>query len=249
MIKIVNESGIDLSLLEELINDFMPFAQETMGFQKPPSLFLKSDLENAKNPLGRTAAYGPDSLEIMVYVDGRHPKDILRSIAHELVHHTQNLRGDLDNILNTDVGYAQNDPHMREMEREAYEKGNLCFRDWEDSRKKTLNESIYYEVISANNEGEQNMSLEDWKNDEINYRLMKKFGLIKEEEKKEVKEGEGTDPGAEQLYHDETTAEKKVNMEEDEDEDEDENLSEDKTLNETVDSLHKEASELLKEGF
>ena len=138
---------------------------------------------------------------------------------------------------------------MREMEREAYEKGNLCFRDWEDSRKKTLNESIYYEVISANNEGEQNMSLEDWKNDEINYRLMKKFGLIKEEEKKEVKEGEGTDPGAEQLYHDETTAEKKVNMEEDEDEDEDENLSEDKTLNETVDSLNKEASELLKEGF
>ena len=30
------------------------------------------------------------------------------------------------------------------MEREAYEKGNLCFRDWEDSRKNTLKETTYY---------------------------------------------------------------------------------------------------------
>ena len=28
----------------------------------------------------------------------------------------------------TGPGYAQKDPHMREMEREAYEKGNMCFR-------------------------------------------------------------------------------------------------------------------------
>ena len=253
MIKIVNESGIDLNPLEELINDFMPFAQKTMGFQDPPSLFLKSDSENAKNPLGRTAAYGPDSLEIMIYVDGRHPKDILRSIAHELVHHTQNLRGDLDDIVNTEAGYAQNDPHMREMEREAYEQGNLCFRDWEDSRKKTLNESIYYKVIDTINEGEQNMSLEDWKNDEINYRLMKKFGLIKEEEKKEEQDDNklaAANAAAMNIVVTDVTDEKRVNMDEDEDEDDedDEDLSEDKTLNEIVNSLNKEAGELLNEN-
>ena len=28
--------------------------------------------------------------------------------------------------------YAQDDPHMRKMEMEAYLKGNLLFRDWED---------------------------------------------------------------------------------------------------------------------
>ena len=40
-------------------------------------------------------------------------------------------------------GYAQNDEHLREMEREAYEQGNLCFRDWEDSIKGTIyNESL-----------------------------------------------------------------------------------------------------------
>jgi len=32
-------------------------------------------------------------------------------------------------------GYAQEDEHMREMEREAYEVGNLIFRDWEDNLK------------------------------------------------------------------------------------------------------------------
>jgi hypothetical protein len=40
-------------------------------------------------------------------------------------------------------GYAQNDEHLREMERQAYEEGNLCFRDWEDSVKGTIyNESL-----------------------------------------------------------------------------------------------------------
>ena len=29
-------------------------------------------------------------------------------------------------------GYAQKDPHLRKMEREAYTKGNLIFRDYED---------------------------------------------------------------------------------------------------------------------
>jgi hypothetical protein len=28
--------------------------------------------------------------------------------------------------------YAQDDEHMRNMEKEAYLKGNLLFRDWED---------------------------------------------------------------------------------------------------------------------
>ena len=36
-----------------------------------------------------------------------------------------------------------NDEHLREMERQAYEQGNLVFRDWEDSIKGTIyNESL-----------------------------------------------------------------------------------------------------------
>jgi hypothetical protein len=78
-------------------------------------------------------------MSITVFVDNRHPKDILRSLSHELVHHGQNCRGDLNSAGAGEQGYAQKDPHLREMEREAYEVGNLCFRDWEDNYKQQTN--------------------------------------------------------------------------------------------------------------
>ena len=59
----------------------------------------------------------------------------MRSFSHELVHHAQNCRGDFNNVSNTNEGYAQTDAHLREMEREAYECGNMIFRDWEDEMK------------------------------------------------------------------------------------------------------------------
>ena len=123
--------------LQPFIDSLQKFAQKRLGFEDPPKLFLKQDQENAKNVFGKTAHYDPSEKSITIFTTGRHPKDILRSIAHELVHHCQNLRGDLnpEKCGDMSVGYAQQNDHMREMEREAYEKGNLCFRDWEDGIK------------------------------------------------------------------------------------------------------------------
>ena len=123
--------------LQPFIDSLQKFAQKRLGFEDPPKLFLKQDQENAKNVFGKTAHYDPSEKSITIFTTGRHPKDILRSIAHELVHHCQNLRGDLnpEKCGDMSVGYAQQNDHMREMEREAFEKGNLCFRDWEDGIK------------------------------------------------------------------------------------------------------------------
>ena len=123
--------------LQPLINSLQKFAQKRLDFKDPPKLFLKQDEENAKDVFGKTAFYDPNEKSITIFTTGRHPKDILRSIAHELVHHCQNLRGDLSPEKCGQMGtdYAQKNDHMREMEREAYEKGNLCFRDWEDGIK------------------------------------------------------------------------------------------------------------------
>ena len=123
--------------LQPLIDSLQGFAQKRLGFERPPKLFLKQGEENAKNILGKTAYYDPQEEAITIFTTARHPKDILRSYAHELVHHTQNLRGDLspEKCGEMGMGYAQNNPHMREMERQAYEQGNLCFRDWEDNYK------------------------------------------------------------------------------------------------------------------
>ena len=160
-----------IKIIKPLINQFMPFAQKRMGFDKPPRLFLRSDVSNADNPLGKTAYYDPNEQKVVLYVTGRHPKDVMRSLSHELVHHTQNLRGDFDNVQAMGDGYAQNDAHLREMEREAYEMGNLCFRDWEDSIKHT----IYFEHLQKG--VATIMSTKDWKNKEIQGLLSEAWGF------------------------------------------------------------------------
>ena len=52
-----------------------------------------------------------------------------------MIHHVQNERGDLDIKDDLSSTYAQDDDHMREMEKEAYLEGNLLFRDHEDQFK------------------------------------------------------------------------------------------------------------------
>ena len=85
----------------------------------------------------------------------------------------------------TSPGYAQKDKHAREMEREAYEKGNMCFRDWEDGRKKQLGETNYK---TRDTKGEQKMSYKNWRNKEFGEMLMDKWGY-KPKEKSFLNEG------------------------------------------------------------
>ena len=160
-----------IDTIKPLIKQFLPFAQERMGFRDPPKLFIREDEENAQNPLGKTAFYNPGSKSVTLYVTGRHPKDVMRSLSHELVHHTQNCNGHFDNVGEMGDGYAQNDEHLREMERQAYEIGNLCFRDWEDSIKHT----IYFEHLQKG--VEKVMSIKDWKNGEIKSLLSEAWGF------------------------------------------------------------------------
>ena len=161
------------TILSKLVKNFMPFAQERMGFKRPPRMFLKKDSKNAINPLGKTAYYNPDEETIVLYTINRHPKDIMRSLSHELVHHTQNCEGRLDNNRDMGEGYAQNDEHLREMEREAYEKGNLCFRDWEDKIKSE--NTTYFEHL--NRKGDIIMSIKSWKNNELKGLVTEAWGF------------------------------------------------------------------------
>ena len=168
--KVFNKSNIDFSKIKPFLSSFLPFAQKKMGFDQSPSISFVSDQDNASKVLGKTAFYDPNTLSVVVYTDGRHPKDMLRSISHELVHHTQNCQGGFDEKPDVGEGYFQNDQNMREFEREAYEKGNMCFREWEETHKKQLEESIYY------NTGDTKMKLNEWKNQELFSRLLENFG-------------------------------------------------------------------------
>jgi hypothetical protein len=175
-------------ILQPLFKQFMPFAQKRMGFKKPPRVFLRDDPQNAQNPLGKTAYYDPEQMSVTLYVNGRHPKDVMRSLSHELVHHTQNCNGQFNNVGEMGEGYAQNDEHLREMERQAYEQGNLCFRDWEDSIKGT----IYNESLQKG--AKKDMSTKNWKNRELPTLLTEKWGfsfnlLTESQDEEAIEEG------------------------------------------------------------
>ena len=96
----------------------------------PRVIFKHSDSDNASNFFGRTAYYDPNNQTIVLYTEGRHPKDIVRSFAHEMVHHTQYLEDRLGNVQTTNTNA---DANLDRIEREAYLDGNMVFRNWTDS--------------------------------------------------------------------------------------------------------------------
>ena len=97
-----------------------------------PDVTIKKDQANASNFFGRTAYYDPNNKEIVLYISGRHDKDIVRSYSHEMVHHMQNLKGTLHNIQTQNTN---EDSDLLELEKEAYLLGNITFRNWEDGLK------------------------------------------------------------------------------------------------------------------
>ena len=133
--------------MQTLLSQFYGYAKNKLGFEKDANINFVVDEENSKNPLGTTAHYNPDSMEVTVYTSGRHPKDILRSVAHELVHHRQNCQGKMKDTGPTTPGYAQSDSHLRQLEEEAYLEGNMCFRDWEDTYKANQEVKTIYESV------------------------------------------------------------------------------------------------------
>ena len=171
--KYFNNSTMDIDF-KDMLDNLMNFTCSRLNIENPPAIFFDSDENNANELLGKTGFYDPESQEVHVYVDNRHPKDIMRSITHELVHHSQNEQGELNKGGYQGVGYAQKNPHLRRMETQA--NNPMLFRDWEDNYK-------------LQQESKMEMSLKDWRLQELQKKLMKKFKInqIPKKTKKEEK--------------------------------------------------------------
>jgi hypothetical protein len=98
----------------------------------PALRIINNDIKNAENILGKTAYYNPTDCSITLYTLNRHPKDILRSYSHEMIHRIQDNEGRLNNVNTTNTN---EDSNLQELEKEAYLNGNIIFRNWEDSIK------------------------------------------------------------------------------------------------------------------
>lgn len=77
-------------LLEEKLDDFVQFACDHLKLQDTPKIMLVQVRDDNMT----TANYCPNSKNIKVYAKNRALFDVARSIAHELVHHKQNVNGE-----------------------------------------------------------------------------------------------------------------------------------------------------------
>lgn len=114
--------------------DLLKFMKERFGFEEDPVITYIDDEENASKILGLTGHYDPSSANIAIYITGRHPKDILRSLAHELLHHVQSHEGINDAEKSgeaSDPNYIMYNDHLKFIEADAFERGNIKFREWE----------------------------------------------------------------------------------------------------------------------
>jgi hypothetical protein len=133
-----------INILEKIAELTNYMREKGYNIDPVPSIELVGDdMVNAEKFLGKTAYYDPTNKSITIYTYGRHPKDIVRSYAHEMIHHIQNLDGRLGNVSTTNT---LEDDHVNNLEKEANLKGTMTFRNWTDSIKedgqKTSNKNM-----------------------------------------------------------------------------------------------------------
>ena len=73
-----------------MLDSFVQFASKEIGIKELPSLKLQKDIMSSS-----FGGYNPAEKSIVVITKNRHPMDIYRTVAHELVHHKQNEDGRL----------------------------------------------------------------------------------------------------------------------------------------------------------
>ena len=132
----VNENTIpSIDIVQKCAELTQHMIDKGYNIQPLPSVkFISDDTSNAEDFLGRTAYYNPGKKMIVLYTYGRHPKDIVRSFAHEMIHHMQNLENRLGDVTTTDT---TEDDRLNDLEKEANLKGTMTFRNWTDGLQKT----------------------------------------------------------------------------------------------------------------
>lgn len=102
MIKVnkLNEEKLSQNQRSEIVNRFVEFVDNELGLNgQSPKIKLEYD-SNLAQDMKSYGRYSPDTDEILVVASNRGMADILRTIAHELVHHKQKK----ENKIKSDSG-------------------------------------------------------------------------------------------------------------------------------------------------
>ncbi|MFW6377080.1 MAG: ImmA/IrrE family metallo-endopeptidase [bacterium] len=94
---ILNEEVLPKEKRQEIIEEFVQYCTNELGLESTPELEISYDNKDAQD-MRSYGLYTPNENKLMVVAVNRNLGDILRTIAHELVHHRQFL----DNKLTQD---------------------------------------------------------------------------------------------------------------------------------------------------
>lgn len=144
-----------------------PFPKVRLNWGEQDGLFIK------------TGYYVPEEKLIVLFCRDRHPKDILRSFAHEMIHHSQNLDG--KNLGFTSDDDVKDNDELESIESEAYLKGNIYFRKWTETQnaggKEQLQEGKNVVVASPDDvdlssfSPKRNLNPKFWKDGKLDSRI------------------------------------------------------------------------------
>lgn len=80
----------------EIFRKFLPLAMKVIGLRSLPTFEFDKNLDTGSQP--SFGMYSIDNKTLYIALANRHPNDILRTVAHELVHYKQDTEHELDDM-------------------------------------------------------------------------------------------------------------------------------------------------------
>jgi len=131
---------------DEIVRDFVDFAGDRLGLERPPKIKLIRDPKQAAERKS-FGGYMPGG-GIEINIGNRHIMDVLRTLAHEMVHHKQDINGELNDRSGEDGSPQENEANAKaavimrlwaKMNPELFQRASILAESWSAKYKKSIN--------------------------------------------------------------------------------------------------------------
>lgn len=119
--KLIKEELLPIGTKQGIVNDFIEYVKNELELPDTPKINVIHDKNNMSDELRSFATYNLSTHEITVNAHNRNLADVLRSLAHELIHYKQNQNGE----LSTESGITGSD-----IENEANALAGILMRNY-----------------------------------------------------------------------------------------------------------------------
>jgi len=93
----------------DMFKKFLPLAMEVLEIDSLPKMDFEPEIHTGSQPSFGMYVNGEKTLHVAIL--NRHPVDILRTVAHELVHYRQDIRNELNDESGATGSPEENQAH------------------------------------------------------------------------------------------------------------------------------------------